>query len=41
MVKVFYNGNDVFQNIAPTPFFGVEEQLINYRNRWETLEILI
>jgi hypothetical protein len=34
MVKVFYNGNDVFQNIAPTPFFGVEEQLINYRNRW-------
>lgn len=34
MVKVFYNGQDVFQNIAPTPFFGVEEQLINYRNRW-------
>ena len=34
MLKLFYNGNDVFQNIAPTPFFGVEEQLINYRNRW-------
>jgi hypothetical protein len=34
MVKVFYNGVDVFQNIAPTPFFGVEESLINYRSRW-------
>jgi hypothetical protein len=34
MVKVFYNGNDVFQDIGPTPFFGTEEQFINYGNRW-------
>lgn len=40
MVKVFYNGNDVFQNIAPTPFFGVEEQLINYRDRWGSVRNL-
>lgn len=34
MVKVFYNGNDVFANIAPTPFFGIDEEFINYRDRW-------
>lgn len=37
MVKVFYNGNDVFENIAPTPFFGVEEQMINYKDRWGSI----
>jgi hypothetical protein len=38
MVKVFYNGNDLFANIAPTPFFGVEQQFINYRDRWGTIQ---
>lgn len=38
MVQVFYNGQDLFANIAPTPFVGVEDNFINYRERFGTIK---
>jgi hypothetical protein len=38
MVKVFYNGQDLFENIAPTPFVGVDDEFINYGNRFGTVK---
>ena len=34
MVKVFYNGIDVFSGVAPTPFIGIDDEFINYGQRW-------
>lgn len=34
MVKVFYNGKDAFSGIAPTPFIGINDEFINYRDRF-------
>jgi hypothetical protein len=34
MVKVYYNGTDPFNGIAPTPFVGVADQMVNYGQRW-------
>jgi len=34
MVKVYYNGIDVFSGIAPTPFVGISDEMINYGQRW-------
>lgn len=38
MVKVFYNGIDVFSGLAPTPFVGVEDEFINYRDRFGAIK---
>lgn len=40
MVKVHYNGENPFQNIAPTPFISVGEELIRYGNRFGSIETL-
>jgi hypothetical protein len=34
MVKVFYNGIDVFSGVAPTPFIGIDDEFISYGQRW-------
>lgn len=34
MVKVFYNGIDVFSGVAPTPFIGIDDEFITYGQRW-------
>jgi hypothetical protein len=38
MVKVLYNGIDVFKGIAPTPFIAVNNEFINYGNRWGNVQ---
>lgn len=34
MVKVYYNGIDAFSGIAATPFIGINDEVINYGQRW-------
>lgn len=38
MVKVYYNDIDVFSGIAPTPFVAVNNEFINYGNRWGNVQ---
>jgi hypothetical protein len=38
MVKVHYNGINPFSGIAPTPFVAINEEMINYGQRWGTVQ---
>lgn len=38
MVKVYYNGIDVFSGIAPTPFVGLGDSMVNYRDRFGAIQ---
>lgn len=41
MVKVLYNGNDVFSsNGAPTPFISMSDKMVNYGDRWGTAKTI-
>lgn len=33
-VKIYYNGVDVFEGIAPTPFVSISQDYIDFGNKW-------
>lgn len=38
MVKVYYNGENPFENIAPTPFVSISDEMIRYGDRFGVTE---
>lgn len=38
MVKIFYDNQDIFSGIAPTPFVGISDSPIRYQSRWGVTE---
>jgi hypothetical protein len=38
MVKVYYNGENPFDNIAPTPFVSISDEMIRYGDRFGVTE---
>lgn len=38
MVKVYYNGIDAFSGIAATPFIAINDEIINYAQRWGVVQ---
>lgn len=39
-VKIFYNDVDVFNGIAPTPFFTLSEEFVDYNTKWNQITTL-
>ena len=39
-IKIFYNDVDVFNGIAPTPFFTLSEEFVDYNTKWNQITTL-